>query len=304
MSLVAAIDVGGTAAKTAVMDENRTVKYSSSVPLEHLRGKPEMAATIVEICRATVRRAEDIGGAQAVGLIVPGIVDPAARRGVSSMLLGWRDVPFGDLVQDACNLPTAVDHDVRSAARAEFHYGNGTGISDALFVTVGTGIGAAALIGGEIRTGAHGNGGEIAHIVVDPDGPPCPCGKRGCVETMASGPAIAAAYRAGGGRTADAKSVAAAARNGDPLAAAVWGRAAGMLGRAIAIYSQILDPAMVILAGGVAAAGEQLVQPIRRAVAAQVSSSIQPQVVLSGLGGIAGVHGAAMIALELMAGSS
>ena len=298
--MIAAVDIGGTAAKAGLFTEAGRVKELGAHRLEHLRGSPEMVQEIVRVCVATVTAGG--GEVSALGLLVPGIVDPAARVGVSSMLLGWRNVPFGDLVQAACGVPVAVDHDVRTAARAEFTAWEQSAPSDALFVTVGTGIGAAAVIGGRIRTGANGDGGEIAHVVVDVDGPPCPCGKRGCVEVLSSGPAIAAAYTTASSRVLDVKGIAEAARKGDPVAGTVWQRAAMHLGRAIATYAQILDPAVVVLAGGVAAAGEQLLGPVRAVVRAQVSLPRPPRVVASRVAGGPGLAGAAMIARELLEG--
>lgn len=296
--MIAAVDVGGTAAKTALMTDHGQPVQVVSHRLDHLRGRPEMVQEIVRICAATV--AAGRGKVEALGLLIPGIVDPVARVGRSSMLLGWRDVPFGQLIEAACGVPVAVDHDVRTAARAEFAAWRPSPPTDALFVTVGTGIGAAALIGGAIRTGANGDGGEIAHVVVDIDGPPCPCGKRGCVEVLSSAPAIAAAYTAGSGRRLEVSSIGEAARAGDPVAAVVWQDAARHLGRAIATYAQILDPELIVVAGGVASAGEQLLAPIRDVLLEEVSLPRPPQVVASRIVEGAGLAGAALIARHLV----
>ena len=296
--LVAAIDVGGTAVKAALVTSAGVVGDVLTFPVDHLRGRPDMVDEIVRICRLTVRRSAR--PVDAVGLVVPGIVNPIARLGVSSMLLGWHNVPFGPLVESACGVPVAVGHDVRCAARAEFREWADGGLTDALFVTVGTGIGAAALVGGQIRTGGNGFGGEIAHLVVDPSGPTCPCGKRGCVEVISAGPAIAAAYAAADGRQSDVEAVAAAARSGDLAAAKVWHRAAAALGLAIAIYAQIMDPEIVIIGGGVAAAGELLLGPTREVVRSQVSLPVVPQLARSRIVEGAGIFGAALIAREMI----
>ena len=298
--MVVAVDVGGTAAKVALVDADRTILLHRSIRTGHLRGRPEMVDEIVGVCVEGVRWCHSQLGVApaAIGLVVPGIVDVTARVGTSSMLLGWTNVPFGELVEVACGMPTAVGHDVRAAAAAEFDLMQG--IEDALFVTVGTGIGAAALIGGKIRTGGHGFGGEIAHLIVNPGGPPCPCGKRGCVEVMSSGPAIARAYEAASGTDADAERVAAESRRGNPIASAVWYRSTEMLGVAIAMYAQILDPSVVIIGGGVSSAGELLLAPVRCTLRVQMSLPVQPQVRTAQLGNQAGVSGAARIALALI----
>lgn len=296
--MIAGVDIGGTAAKTALFEPGGIATTVTSHRLEHLRGQPQMVNEIIRICKLTV--AQGNGAVEALGLLIPGIVDPVARTGVSSMLLGWRNVPFGALAEAACGVPVAVGHDVRTAARAEFAARQGSELTDALFVTVGTGIGAAALIGGAIRTGAHGDGGEIAHIVVDPSGPACPCGKRGCVEVLSSAPAIAAAYAAASGRTIDVKAIADAARSADAIAAAVWQRSAYHLGRAISTYCQILDPDIVIVGGGVAAAGDHLLDPLRAAVKVGVSLPNPPRIEASIIAYGGGLAGAALIAGELL----
>ncbi|GGM17512.1 ROK family protein [Nakamurella endophytica] len=299
-----AIDVGGSSAKVALVREDGTTYPQAPVPTAHLRGSAQLPGQVVAIAADTVRVARDAGfDVRAVGMVVPGIVDASTGRGVSSMLLGWRDVPFADLVREATGLPTAVDHDVRTAARAEL--ATHPGVRDALFVTVGTGVGAAALVDGELRTGAHGYGGEIAHVIVDPDGPPCPCGKRGCVETIASAPAIGAAYALGGGassippdRVPTVLDVLAGVRRGDRAAASVWDRAARALGRAVAVYSEILDPALVLIGGGVSAAGDLLLDPVRDEVHRGVGLPVRPEVRIAALGNTAGVRGAAVLAFR------
>ena len=293
--LVAAVDVGGTAIKTALVDRAGRLLARHSFSSAELRGRPELIDIVVESCRATIEEGRKMGTVRAVGLVVPGIVDEIRRRGVSSMLLGWRDTPFGELVEAACLLPTALGHDVKSAARAEF--ATRPRETDALFVTLGTGVGAAALIGGSIRTGAHGLGGEIAHVVVA-DGPRCPCGKSGCVEVIAGAPALLADYAVAAGHSvAEVSDIVRLARSGDEIASRVWGRATDALSMAIATYCEILDPGTVILAGGVAGAGEALRSPVRDAVRRHISLPIQPEIVVSRLPS-AGLAGAALIAWE------
>lgn len=296
--VVAAIDVGGTSAKTAIVSAAGRMLCSNATDLGHVRGTPFLVEEVVRICCATVEAARSRAGVQlmAVGLVIPGIVDVSRRRGVSSMLLRWRDVPFGDLVEQACGVPVGVGHDVRSAAGAEFTASDAH-FEDALFVSLGTGVGGATLVGGVIRTGGHGYGGEIAHIVVDRSGPVCPCGKQGCVETVSSGAAIARSYRASTGRDRDARHIADLVRHGEPAATHVWRAATRSLGTAIATYCEILDPTVVILGGGLSAAGPLLLEPVRHHLRENLGLPVHPEILLASLGPWAGVHGAAALAL-------
>lgn len=297
-NLVVAVDVGGTSAKAALCDRRGRLYGHRSVPLTHLRGQDGAVDAIVGLCADLV---ESDAATGAVGLAVPGIVDPVAGVAVSSMILGWHDVPFAELVGRRTGRPVAVGHDVRLAGHAEFTKGAGAGLTDALFVTLGSGVGAACLVDGRIYTGHHGLGGEIAHLVVDPDGPACRCGKNGCVEMIASAGAVADAYRAVTGSTAaDAAAVARRAAAGEAAATAVWTRATTLLGRAISAYCELMDTQTVIVGGGMSSAGDILFEPLRRAVTAGVSLTPRPRVVPAALGPQAGIHGAALAAFTLL----
>lgn len=301
-SVVIAVDVGGTSAKGGRLDQAGNLTGLRFVPLTSLRGRPAIVPAVVDFAAGLVDEARaDLGrsAVAAVGLAVPGLVDLASGVGVSSMILGWRRVPFVQLVEAATGLPVGFGHDVRLAASAELRSGAGAGREDFLFVTLGTGVGAAFVARREIYTGGHGLGGELAHVVVEPGGTPCRCGKRGCLEMVSSGDAVAAAYaRARPDAGLDAEQVVQAVAAGDELARAVWQRCVAGLAAALTTYVEMMDPEVVVLGGGMAAAGRALFEPLAAALAEGVSLSHVPALVPSAFGGHAGIHGAASAAWD------
>jgi glucokinase len=188
-------------------------------------------------------------------------------------------------------------HDVRAGAIAEGALGAGRGAADFLLVAVGTGIGGAIVHDGSALRGAGGLAGEIGHIVVVPDGRLCPCGGHGCAEAYASGPAIVAAY---GDATLGAADVVARAAAGDARARVVWAEAIGALATAVAAGVALLDPALVVVGGGLALAGEQLRDPLAHAVQARLAFRDAPPLALAQLDDRAACLGAGIAAWALV----
>jgi glucokinase len=189
----------------------------------------------------------------------------------------------------------------RAAAAAEAALGAGRGAGDVLFVAIGTGIGGAIVVEGHPYGGAHGRAGEIGHTVADPDGPPCACGARGCVEALASAAAIERAYaETGAGDGASAREVAALAGAHDPAARAVWDRAVAALAAGLADAITLLDPARVVIGGGLAEAGPALLEPVAAAVAEHLTLGPAPPIVGAELGAEAGCRGAALLAWQAL----
>ncbi|MGW4567525.1 ROK family protein [Streptomyces sp. NPDC004561] len=185
-----------------------------------------------------------------LGIAVSGDVDRAEGVVRHSPFLAWRDVPLAELATDACGLPVSVDKDVRALTVAEQWFGAGAGLSDFAVVTVGAGIGCGLVVHGRVVAGAHGVAGEIGHVVVDPAGPECPCGNRGCVEAIAGDAAIVARMREVTGRqVADARAASALAQQGVPGAREVYARAGEAIGRGIATVANLLGPERVIISG-------------------------------------------------------
>ena len=271
MKRVLAIDIGGTKIAVGIVDTHGTVHAKSSAKTP--RGDP---GAVVSLARALAAEAGfEAGGADAVGVALPGVVDEAGETLVHSPSSGWDNVPFTRLFREAFGLPVAAANDVNACALAEAVFGSGKGYDPFLWVTVSTGIGGALYCGGKVLHGAHGMAGEIGHMVVRPGGACCACGNRGCLEAEAAGPAWArkaasfmvtsdmAAPPAAVPRTADAyadaKAVADGARAGDSVCLAVVDDVADALASGIGSAITLVDPRAVFLGGGVAGAADLLI---------------------------------------------
>jgi glucokinase len=250
-----------------------------------------------------------------IGIAAAGQIHPETQAVVQAPNLGWHDVPLRAHVRDRFALPTHVENDVRAAAWGEYRHGAGRGAGSLVAVFVGTGVGSGAVVDGRLLRGAGNAAGELGHTQVAPaDGAPCGCGQRGCLEAYASGSGLirrvlAALERgattsllpaAGGdpGRvTADL--VAREAAAGDALAAELWADLERYLGLALANYVTLVNPALLLLGGGVVAAVPALLDAVAAAVRARTTVMARSvRVVRPGLGDSAGLVGAAALAAE------
>jgi glucokinase len=250
-----------------------------------------------------------------VGVGAPGPVDFAAGVIVDPPNLpGFERVPLGALLGERLGLPVRLDNDANAAGLGEARFGAGQGASPLVYLTVSTGIGGAILIGGELLRGAAGAAGELGHLVIQPHGPRCGCGGEGCLEAVASGTAIAREARLGLVRGEpsllskglgndlpglSAKEVAEAAAQGDAFSLAVLDHAFTLLGLGVAGLVNALNPARVVVGGGLAALGDRLLDPIRAGILRH-SNKVAAQsvtVVQAALGRNAGVVGAAALAM-------
>ncbi|WUH89266.1 ROK family transcriptional regulator [Streptomyces sp. NBC_00433] len=203
-----------------------------------------------------------------LGIAVSGDVDRLDGVVRYSPFLDWRDVPLADVAGTATGLPVTVDNDVRALTVAEQWFGAGVGLSDFALVTVGAGIGCGLVVHGRVVSGAHGVAGEIGHLSIDPLGPRCHCGNQGCVEGIASDPAILREVRAATGRPlASVAEALELARRGDPAAREVYARAGEAIGRAIGSVVNVLGPERVIISGEGLAAYDLFAEDIRTAFA-------------------------------------
>ncbi len=298
MTGVVALDVGGTGVKAALVGRDGTLSMPRRRPTGRERGPAAVVETILDFAAEMVRAAPD--PPRAVGVASPGIVDEAAGVSVFSSTVGWRDVPLRALLEDRLGLPVVLSHDVRAGGVAEGRIGAGRDAGDFLFVPIGTSIGAAVMIGGHPYAGAHRRGGEVGHLVVRLGGDPCGCGQRGCVDTLASGAAIARRYAALTGRTADAAEVARRAAGGEPAAVAVWQDAVDALADGLLVCTTLLDPSTMVLGGGLAQSGEMLLAPLRDALARRITFQVPPRIVGARLGEEAGCIGAGLLAWDLL----
>lgn len=289
---IVAVDVGGTSIKAALVDEASRLLHRASVATPVVDGPDGVVAAIRDLVAQLTA-----SPLSAAAVVVPGIVDAEAGVVRYAANLGWRDVPLRALLQDVLEIPVALGHDVRAAGRAEVVLGAARDVQDCLVVVVGTGIAAAVVIGGTVVTGSAGMAGEIGHTVTQPGGDACACGQRGCVETYASAAAIARRYAQRTGRPRTAQEIAGSLST-DPVAAAVWAEAVAALAAALADATALLDPALIVLGGGLAEAGEALRAPVRDALRSRLTWRPAPALAISPLGGSAGLHGAALLAWE------
>jgi glucokinase len=299
VEVVAALDVGGTRIKAALVDRDLSPVLSLVLPTP-----PDLASALVPTVAATVERlgaeAAAAGVSVAVrgcGLVVPGLVDEPAGVGLLSVNLGWKDLPIREPVAAALGLPTVLGHDVRAGLRAEVRLGAARGARHALFMPLGTGIAGALMLDGRVIT-ADGWAGELGHVVVDPRGPLCNCGNHGCLEAIGSASAIERAYADRTGRPVGAEQVAALVAAGDPDATAVWSGAVDALALTLANVVSTTGVDLVVVGGGLSRSGPILMDPLALAVRRRITFQRPPRLVLAELGDRAGCLGAACLAWD------
>lgn len=301
--LVAAVDVGGTRVKAALVDRAGVEVVSSTEPTPAGLAAPgALVDLVVSAVRALRARAAAEGAAaevSACGVVVPGIVDDAAGVARWSANLGWHDLPVAEPLGTALGLPVALGHDVRAGLVAEARFGAAQGFSNVLFMPIGTGIAGALMLDGRVVV-ADGWSGELGHVVVVPDGPACGCGARGCLEAVASASAIEKAYAAASGQRLAGDAVARLVADGDEVAGAVWATAVEALARAVVMATTLTGVSRVLVGGGLASSGEVLLRPLRAAVGAALTFQREPTVVRAALGDRAGCLGAACLAFDLV----
>jgi glucokinase len=288
MSLHLGLDLGGTNVKCALLEGER-VLAQASVPTRSVDGPDDVLARVGELGRAT---AAPFGPIASAGLGLPGHFDAAAGTGglLPNLQGDWLGRPIAGPLEAALGVPVALVNDVRAMTLAELRLGAGRGAEDLVCVALGTGVGGGVAIGGRVHLGL-GHAGEIGHTTVLPDGPLCGCGNRGCLDRVAAASAIAAAA----GRDSVEAAVR-AAESGDPRAVAALAEAGRHVGLALAGAIVLLWPQRVVVGGGVAAAGELLLGPLRDEVRrrAQVAPVDAIAIVPAQLGPGAGAIGAAL----------
>lgn len=298
---VLAVDLGGTSIKASVVDRDGTEAARVDHPAGAADGPERVLANLHAAVDETRAAATATHRVRALGVAVLGVVDSERGVAVYSANAGWRDLPLADLLRQRHGLPVAIDHDVRAAARAELRRGALRDVRNGLYVAVGTGIAAAVVVDGRVVPGEAGMAGELGHVPVFPGGEPCACGQRGCAETYASAASVARRYAERTGRAASAVSapeVIAAAADGDPDAAAVWDDALVALTRALTAGVLLLDPARIVLGGGLSLAGDALTGPLADRLAAALAWRSAPPVAAGRFGADAGRLGAAELAWD------
>jgi glucokinase len=272
--LLVGVDVGGTKVAVLVADRQQQVRGQATMPT--VLGDPQ--GTISGIV-AAIRQALDSADADAsqvacLGLGVPGRVEPATGVVRHAVNLGWHELSLGDRMSSELEIPCVLENDVRVAALGAQLYLGSAAPANMVYVSVGTGIAAGLVLEGKVYRGAHGMAGEIGHSIIEPDGPRCACGTYGCLEALASGPAIArmgdeAARNSERTLLRDYSTVTTgavyeAARAGDPAALEVTRKAGRYLALAIQQLVMAYDVECVVLGGGVSRQGDAFLQPILR----------------------------------------
>jgi predicted NBD/HSP70 family sugar kinase len=221
-------------------------RYEASIDL----AAPDALAAVTTTLRAWLADAQQSAPLLGIGLGVPGVVDPACGR-ITAPLIGWNDLPLRERLQHDLGVPILVDNDVNTLAISERLYGRGRGAENFITVTLGRGIGLGIVAGGDIYHGFGGGAGEFGHITVDPDGEPCTCGKRGCLEAVAADPALVAQARAAGviGRSATIDTLRRKAAAGNAGALQLFADAGAVLGRSVAGLVNVLSPQLVLVSG-------------------------------------------------------
>ncbi|WP_031467476.1 ROK family protein [Sciscionella sediminilitoris] len=292
--LVIGVDVGGTSIKAALFDEAyaRTEQCGRPTPVD--AGDPagavaEEAADVV----AALREKAD-APVTGIGIALPGVVDEAAGIARFSGNLGWRDAPLHALLEQRIGETVAFGHDVRAGGLAEAVLGAGKGFSTSLFLPIGTGIASALTIDGRTYS-SGGYAGELGHLDVG-TGKTCVCGATGCLETVATGPAIAAEYERRTGIRAGSEDILGGT---DADCAAVRDELLDALTVALAAATTILGPEVIVCGGGVFGAGARLLEPLAARLDERLTFHRRPVLRLATLGASAGCVGAALLARRL-----
>ena len=273
-ALLAGVDIGGSKLAVLIADPQLNVRgrYLTRTQVGDPDRAPDQIADAIDAALADAHATRD--DLLAVGVGVPGRVDRATGTVSLAVNLGWERLPLGARLNERLRRPVLVENDVRAAA-AGLHERRVLGdLDDLAYLSIGTGISAGVVLGGTLHRGIRGMAGEIGHVVLDPDGPRCPCGLNGCFETLASGRAIAALAEAAldegatsslsNGRPVSAVDVFDHAAAGDPLALELVEAAGGWIARAVHELVMAYDVRRVALGGGVASAGATFLAPIIR----------------------------------------
>ena len=307
--LTIGVDLGGTKCLGVVVDEQVAIVDELRVPTP--RGEDAIVDVLGDVAEQLRSRHSDVGGA---GIGVPGLVDATGTLRFAPNLPGVVEVPLASSLAERLGVPVVVENDASCAGWGEREAGAGRGRDHVLLVTLGTGIGGGIILGGRLYRGHHGFAGEIGHMVVDPHGPPCVCGQRGCWERFASGSGLGRLAREAavggradrivalaGGDPEDVKGehVTAAAGEGDAEALAVMADFGRWVALGLANLANAFDPELFVLGGGLVEAGEVLLAPVRKAFAELLDGADhRPEIgiVAAELGEHAGAIGAALLA--------
>ena len=314
MTIYIGCDLGGTNIKAGLVDLKKgAVLFSRSIPTLTHEGQAKVMERMIDLIRSLIQEGKDINhDVQGIGVSAPGPLnlDKGEIVFLTNFPGQWKDFPLRKTLKSALNLPISVLNDVRAITYGEFCFGAGKGLDRMACFAIGTGVGGGLIINQELVLGFSGTAGELGHMTINPNGPRCGCGNYGCLETYTSGPAISSlaakivrqgiATQIGEMVGFDLNKitpeiVAQAAFDGDEIACEIWDTVGNSLGIGIANICVAYGPQRVVLSGGVAAAGDLLLNPINRTLRERVHVMPvdQVQVVVSTLGNDAGILGTA-----------
>lgn len=315
MSIVIGCDLGGTNLRAGIVDTQAgQVDHLLSIPTLAQEGHNAVIDRMTGLIRDVMRNC-DLPGSEisGIGIGVPGVLNPDEGMVLFLPNLhgGWINVPLSKIIKSSMGLPVFLINDVRSITLGEWKFGAGQGAASMICFAVGTGIGGGVVVNNKLVMGFNGTAGELGHTIVDPDGPQCGCGNHGCLEAYASGPAIASMgiKAVKQGRTTligemvaydlnkiTPQVVAEAANNGDLIAREIYERVGKLIGIAAVNISLAVGPERIVIGGGVASAGDLLLEPIRRTLNERifVMPKEEIKVVLAQLGDNAGILGSAV----------
>ncbi|MGE5378349.1 MAG: ROK family protein [Bacteroidota bacterium] len=272
MSLIVAVDIGGTQIRAAAYEPNSITPFAQ----KRTRTKASEPGVFDRLVQ-TIQAVWQPGNVDAIGMASPGPLDPHTGTILDTPnIKEWVNFPVGPRLCETFGVPVYLDNDANMAGLAEWQYGAARGHNNVLYLTISTGIGGGVISNGHLVQGFRGMAAELGHIIVDPNGPPCGCGQRGHIESFASGPSIAryVAEQIKAGKNSSlcatprptAVQVAEAALQGDALAIEAFERAGFYLGIAVANYLATFDPSILIFGGGTSQAGELLFKPFRESL--------------------------------------
>lgn len=312
---VGAIDLGGTNVRAAIIEAGGQIRARARRPTPQTGPEDVVQAMVEALQQAAQEAGVPVDGLLAVGVGAPGPLDHTTGVVYAPPnLAGWDNVPLKQMLEARLGRPVFVGNDANVAALAERRYGVGRGCEDVIYITVSTGIGGGIVTQGRLLLGPAGTAGEVGHVTIDIHGPRCACGNIGCVEALASGPAIARQARArlAEGRPSLLRELAArlddltaehvveAARRADPLAAEVMEEAARNIGVLVVNLIHLFNPAVIAIGGGVSHAGDLLFGPVRQVVQERAlkAAAAVCRIVPAALGDDVGLYGAAAWALD------
>ena len=312
-----AIDLGGTKTSISVGDENGQLHYAERIPTEPSQPPEQWRTRVEELIQRVLSSAQvPLSAIKSVGLATPGPMSVATGMvHHPPNMPAWREVPVLEWIKEITKKPVFINNDANAGGLAEFYFGEFKRTPDLVYLTMSTGIGGGIISGGHLVQGANDHGGEVGHFVLDPAGPPCPCGQRGCFEMYCGGANVVRQVRerlndktgaliieesGGSAEAMTISAIARAAHRGDALAVEFWDRYLDRLAQGVGIVAMCFNPSVIVMGTVAIHLGDLLIKPLReRLVHYAWPRAIEAlQIKPSALGTRIGDLGALAIALQ------